>query len=52
MQIPARGMCVMAAMDKFTWATEILWGKWDGTATLSRGEDVANYIRKERYLQM
>ena len=86
-------LCVVAAMDKFTGATEILWRKRDGTATLSKGEhsdpcfdrlllllwahyiedgphllctgllqvvtftentgeDVANYIKKEGYLQM
>ena len=34
-----RGPCVVAAMDKFTQTTEILWRKRDdGKATLSRGE--------------
>ena len=28
----------MAAIYKYTWTTEILWRKRDGTATLSRGE--------------
>ena len=29
-----QGPCVVAAMDKFTWTTEILWRKRDGMATL------------------
>ena len=29
-----RDPCVVAAMDKFTWTTEILWRKRDGMATL------------------
>ena len=29
-----QGLCVVAAMDKFTWTTEILWRKRDGVATL------------------
>ena len=85
--------CVVAAMDKFTHSTEILWRKRDSMASLSRGkrptlaltgfycfsghitlrmvliyyaqvcfrwlpftenkgEDVANYIKKEGYLQI
>ena len=28
----------MAALDKFTWTTEILWRKKDGMATLQEGE--------------
>ena len=26
--------CVVAAIDKFTWTTDILWRKRDGMATL------------------
>ena len=33
-----RKPCVVAAMDKFTGTTEILWRKRDSKATLSRGE--------------
>ena len=29
-----RDPCVVAAVDKFTWTTEILWRKRDGVATL------------------
>ena len=28
------GPCVVAAMNKFTWTTEVLWRKRDGMATL------------------
>ena len=31
-------LCVVAAMDKFTRTTEILWRKRDSMASLSRGE--------------
>ena len=34
----ARDPCVVAAMDKFTWTTEILWRKRDDTAALSMKE--------------
>ena len=33
-------LCVVAAMDKFTWTTEILWRKTDGMATLQVRERV------------
>ena len=29
-----RDLCVVAAMEKYTWTTEILWRKRDGMATL------------------
>ena len=29
-----RDLCVVAAVDKFTWTTEILWRTRDGMATL------------------
>ena len=29
-----RDPCVVAAMDKYTWTTEILWRKRDSMATL------------------
>ena len=29
-----RDPCVVAAMDKFTWTTEILWRKREGIVTL------------------